>query len=221
VQDGVEAAQSFYTRWARAYDVLARRAPGVTALRERVVDALAPARGDLVVEMGCGTGANLPYLRERVGPEGTVVGVDFAPGTLDLARRRTEGWSNVHVARADATRPPVAEADAVLATFVVGMLPDPDGAVRGWTNRLRPGGRVALLDLARTTRPFARPLNPLFRALVVASSPPGTVRRRGSPARALDRRVVAAHRAVLDATEPVARSTHALGFVRLVAGRVR
>jgi hypothetical protein len=111
--------------------------------------------------------------------------------------------------------------DAVLATFVVGMLPAPAGAVRDWVGRLRPGGRVALLDLARTTRPAARPLNPFFRALVVASAPPGTGTRHDSPTHSLDRRVAAAHRAVLDGTHPVERSTHALGFVRLVAGRVR
>ncbi|MFB6160271.1 MAG: class I SAM-dependent methyltransferase [Haloferacaceae archaeon] len=221
MRDGVAAAQSFYTRWARAYDVLARHAPGVTALRERAVGALAPERGDAVVEMGCGTGANLPHLRDRVGPDGTVVGVDFAPGALTVARRRTAAWPNVQVVRGDAARPPVAAADRVLATFVVGMLPDPAAAVRDWAALAAPGGRVALLDLARTTRPLARPLNPLFRALACAFAPPGTGARHDSPSRTLDRRVAAAHRAALDATDPDERSTHALGFARLVAGRVR
>jgi SAM-dependent methyltransferase len=170
--------------------------------------------------MGCGTGANLPHLRERVGPSGRVVGLDFAPGPVAVARERTAALENVAVARADARRPPVARADRVLATFVVGMLGDPAGAVRSWLDLLAPGGRVALLDLARTTRPAARPLNPAFRAVVALSSPPGTRERTGDPTRALDRRVVAAHRAVLDATDPVARSSHAAGFARLVAGEV-
>ncbi|MFB6081097.1 MAG: class I SAM-dependent methyltransferase [Haloferacaceae archaeon] len=221
MSDGA-AAQAFYSRWARLYDLLARHAPGASTLRERLVDALDPAPGERVVELGCGTGANLPYLRERVGPRGTVVGVDFAPGAVALARQRADGWANVHVVRGDATRPPVVDADRVLASFVVGMLADPAATVRTWVDATRPGGRVALLDLARSTRPAARPLNGAFRALVACSSPPGTRRRLdGSPTRTLDGRVVAAHRALCDETDPVERSTHALGYARLTAGRVR
>jgi ubiquinone/menaquinone biosynthesis C-methylase UbiE len=217
VPDGAAAAQSFYSRYARLYDALARHGPGVSALRERLVAAVDPRPGDVVVEMGCGTGANLPYLRERVGPSGTVVGVDFAPGVLAVARRRTADRSNVHLVRADAARPPVAAADRLLASFVVGMLPDPAATVRDWVELVRPGGGLALLDLARSTRPVGRALNLLFRATVTASTPPGA---RARPTRRLDRRVVAAHRALFDATRPAGRSTHALGFARLSAGRV-
>ena len=221
MSDPARAAQSFYTRYARLYDAVARHTPGVARLRSRVVDALDPRPGETVVEMGCGTGANLPRLRERVGPEGRVVGLDFAPGPLAVARERTAAWANVAVARADARNPPVERADRVLATFVVGMLDDPADAVETWCSLLPAGGRVALLDLARTTRPAARPLNLAFRVVVAASSPPGTRARTGDPARALDRRVAAAHRAVLDRTNPVARECRAAGFARLVAGEVR
>lgn len=105
---GREAA-AFYTRYAGLYDRLASDAPFVAGLRKRIVDALNPERGDVVVEMGCGTGANLPYLRERVGRGGTVIGFDVSAGVLGRARERIEraGWENVHVARADATRPPL------------------------------------------------------------------------------------------------------------------
>lgn len=221
MSDPADAAQSFYTRYARLYDAVARHTPGVARLRDRVVEALDPRPGETVVEMGCGTGANLGPLRERVGSEGRVVGLDFAPGPLAVARERTARWANVVVARADARRPPVARADHVLATFVVGMLDDPPAAVETWCSLLPAGGRLALLDLARTTRPAARPLNLAFRAVVAASSPPGTRARTGDPTRALDRRVVAAHRAVLARTTPVVRESRVGGFARLVAGEVR
>ncbi|MFC7173040.1 class I SAM-dependent methyltransferase [Haloplanus litoreus] len=106
--DRATAAQGFYSRWARAYDTLARRAPGVRGLRRDTAAALDLAPGDTVVDVGCGTGANLPALRERVGPSGTVVGVDFAPGAVARARAHVarEGWTNVHVCRGDATRLP-------------------------------------------------------------------------------------------------------------------
>ncbi|WP_233745491.1 class I SAM-dependent methyltransferase [Halobacterium bonnevillei] len=51
------------------------------------------------VDLGCGTGANLRHLRDRVGPTGTVVGVDLTPGMLARAESRVEraGWQNVHL----------------------------------------------------------------------------------------------------------------------------
>jgi ubiquinone/menaquinone biosynthesis C-methylase UbiE len=220
---GVGATQSFYTRWARLYDALAVDAPGVSRLRSRAVEALAPTPGDVVVDMGCGTGANFPYLREAVGPAGTVVGVDFTPGVLARARShvRRAGWDNVHVVRGDATRLPVESADAVFASFVSGMLSNPAAAVADWTDLVGPGGRVGLLDLARSTTPPGRLLNPLFRVAVRATSPPGTRERLDvSPARTLDARVAAAHRFLLEATRGPTHESLALGFARLSAGRV-
>ncbi|MFB6296832.1 MAG: class I SAM-dependent methyltransferase, partial [Halobacteriales archaeon] len=135
---GRDAVDRFYSRWAGAYDLLASRAPGIAAVRERSADALALDAGDTVVEMGCGTGVNLPYLRERVGSGGRVVGVDLAAGVLARADRRITraGWANVSVLRGDARRPPVERADAVLATFVVGMFDDPAAAVERWCDLL-------------------------------------------------------------------------------------
>ena len=224
--DGVAATQSFYTRWALVYDAVARHTPGIGGLREAAVDALGLAPGDTVVEMGCGTGANLPYLRERVGPGGRVVGVDFTPGVVRVARDRVaaEEWENVGVVRGDATRPPVdpAEADAVFASFVSGMLADPAGAVRDWASLAGPGGRIGLLDLAQSTRAWGAPLNLLFRGLVVASAPPGSRFGGGeSPVRSLDRRVAAAHRELRSSCADLTRDTRALGFARVSAGTVQ
>jgi len=222
VSDPHAAAQSFYGRWARLYDVLARRTPGIRALRRRAVRALGPEPGDLVVDLGCGTGANLRHLRDRVGTDGTVVGVDFTPGVLARARRHVarRGWENVHLVRGDAARPPLARADGVLASFLVGMLGDPAAAVGTWADLVGPGGRLALLDLARSTG-AGRPLNPAFRGLVWLSAPPGAGDGRGeSPTARLDRRVAAAHRALLSRCDPATHETRALGFARLSAGRV-
>jgi len=227
-------AAAFYDRWAAAYDRLATDAPFVCRLRRTAVRALAPRGGDVVVEMGCGTGANFRALRDRVGPTGRVIGVDVSRGVLDRARDRIDraGWRNVEAVRGDATAPPFAgpgatddlrvpagEVDAVFAAFVAGMLPDPAGAVDAWARLVGDGGRLGLLNLARATRPLGRPLNPAFRLLVRAGAPPGA-RGGEPPADRLDRRVRAAHRRLDRRCEAVARRRRLAGFARITAGTV-
>lgn len=260
------AAAAWYTRHARLYDRIATDAPFVAGLRRRVVDALDPGRGDVVVEMGCGTGANLPLLRDRVGPGGTVLGLDVSPGVLDRARDRIEraGWRNVHVARADANRPPLPasrgieddvddaddaggrrpiEVDAVLATFLTGMLDDPAGAVDGWCRlvagtgaeggRRRGPGRLCVAGLARSTRPIGRLLDPAFALAVRVAAPPergegredGSGRDGGSgrnrrAVEVLDARALAAHRRVHERCSDAATTRELAGFARITAGTV-
>jgi ubiquinone/menaquinone biosynthesis C-methylase UbiE len=198
----------------------------VGRLRQRAVTALDPAAGDVVLDLGCGTGANFPYLRAAVGSEGTVVGVDFAPGPVEIARRRAADWQNVHVLRGDATLLPsydrrTRSPDAVLASFVVGMLPDPGSVVRSWTDLLGPGGRLGLVDLARSRATPWRLFNPVFAILTRASAPPGSDARNDADAvSVLDRRVDAAHDALAACCVDVHESTHVGGFARISAGKV-
>ena len=219
------ATQAFYGRWARLYDHVAT-APGVRSWRRRAVDALDLSPGDTVVEMGCGTGANLPFLREAVGPGGRVVGVDLTGGMLAEAGRRVdrEDWDNVALVQADATDPPVAGGvDGLLGSFVCGMFPDPAAVVDGWVDRLSPGGRIALLDAGPSDRPVAAPLNLAFALFTLASTPGDALARvRGGatpPWRSLAARIDAAAGAVTDRCVERRYETFALGFCSLVSGR--
>ncbi|MEZ3142318.1 class I SAM-dependent methyltransferase [Halobaculum sp. MBLA0143] len=210
--------QQFYTAFARLYDRVARL-PGVSRVRRRVARALAPAPGDTVVDFGCGTGGNHDAVREQVGPEGTYLGVDYASGVLRIARDRAAGPRTAFL-RGDATRPPVCRADAACATFLVGMLADPAGAVRAWARLVGPGGRLALLNLERSPARVAAPLNPLFRLAVRLGSPPGA--RSDEPAvERLERRVRAAHGQLRRLSTATVADRGALGFYRLTAGTVR
>ena len=222
-----DPVQRFYTDRAQLYDLIATRVPGIGSIRTAAIDHLSLERGDTVVEMGCGSGGNLPYLRDRVGSTGRVVGVDFSPGVLSIARDRIhhQGWDNVHAVRADATVPPLARdraggVDAVFSSFVSGMLDDPAAVVEQWLGLLGPGGRIGLLDAARSGDRIGRFANPLFAAAVRASSPP-RVKRQSDAIDRLDDRVIAAHERLQRETVDRRFETHACGFVRVSAGTVR
>jgi len=218
--DQLQATQQFYNRWARLYDRIAT-APGVTSWRQHAAETLALSAGDTVVEMGCGTGANFPVLREAVGPTGAVVGIDLVGGMLDQARRRIEreSWANVHVVRGDATQPPVDEADAVISTFLIGMLGDPAAAVRNWLALVEPAGRVTIMNAGRSDQPLATPLNLAFRGFVRLAAP-GEKTAPGSPVRELEARWEAARTALFAGTVDHVDRRLGGGFIRVASGRV-
>lgn len=209
----------FYGRWAGLYDRVAAL-PGVTSWRERAVDALALDAGDTVVEMGCGTGGNVPYLRERVEPGGRVVGVDLTRTMIERARTHTDRTGPiVSYLQGDATRPPLVRADAVLATFVVGIFPDPAEVVADWCDLVGPDGRIALLNFQRSGRLIASPLNLAFEGFVRLSAP-GSRLSRSSRAEAFEKRVRAAREALTERTADRHFETFAGGYLGVLSGRV-
>ena len=210
---------NFYARWAAVYDRVSRL-PLVRSWRAAAADALALDSGDTVVEMGCGTGANVPELRERVGPDGRVVGLDLTRAMLERAVDHPERTGDgVHYVQGDATRPPVRNVDAVLATFVAGVFPDPAAAVDAWCDCVGPGGRVALLNFQRADSALAAPLNLVFEGFVRLSSPGARLSAR-SQADAFERRVAAARDRLTRRTVDRRYETFAGGYLGLVSGRV-
>lgn len=136
------------------------------AYRQQALAGLDARPGDTVLDVGCGPGVNFATLRERVGPAGRVVGVDYSRGMVERARRHInrEGWSNVDVVRADASRLPLpaGSVDRGYATLSLSAMPDLPGVLDAVAEVLAPGGRLAVFD----TRPFQtglrRALNPLL-----------------------------------------------------------
>ena len=59
-------------------------------LRRKAAMRLGLSRGDSVLDIGCGTGVNFPYLRDAVGPTGRIYGVDISPGMLRKAKARRD-----------------------------------------------------------------------------------------------------------------------------------
>ena len=120
------------------------------AHRRRAISALNLKRGGTVVEIGCGTGLNFSLLQQAVGPEGKIIGVDLTDAMLAQARARIErnGWSNVDLVRADATKFEFPQGmDGVLSTFALCLIPDHEEVIRNGARALAPGRRWVVLDL--------------------------------------------------------------------------
>ena len=95
--------------------------------------------------MGCGTGLCCGLLRDKVGAQGGVVGIEESPEMAALAREHiaAEGWRNVTVVRSRAEDARIAvTADAALFCAVHDILQSPD-ALRNVMSSLRPGAWVA------------------------------------------------------------------------------
>lgn len=158
-----------YDRVARFYRALEPLFLISPMARRKAVKALDLKPGDTVLEIGAGTGRNLPYLLEEIGPGGTVIAVDASEGMLREARKLVErrGWSNVQLVHRDAAQLDLdRDVDAVLFSLSYSVLPEPKPALaRAW-ERMRPGARVVIMDAGLTDTRLRPILDPIARLLV-------------------------------------------------------
>jgi ubiquinone/menaquinone biosynthesis C-methylase UbiE len=120
-----------------------------TRFRRRAAQRLALKPGDRVLEIGCGTGRNFPYLRAAVGRTGRIYGVDLSAGMLAKARELCEQneWTNVHLVQEDASQYVAPEPlDGVMFGLSYNTMPHHLTVLRHALKQLRPGGRVVIMD---------------------------------------------------------------------------
>src|SRR5580658_8040462 len=134
--------QAAYGEDAHSYD---KRTRAFQAYRQAVVEALPVGPGQVVLDVGCGTGLCCGMLREKVGADGGVVGIEESPEMAALARDRVarEGWDNVTIVQSGAQDARIADtADAALFCAVHDILQSPD-ALQNVMSQLRPHAQVA------------------------------------------------------------------------------
>ena len=149
----LDAAQvrRLYARTAKFYDLalLGFRPFGIERHRRELIGALGLAKGEVALDLGCGTGANFAELVATVGPEGHVIGLDLSAAMLEKSRTRVarEGWRNVELIEADLRDVAFPRANAAVATFALEMVPGYADVIERLAEALPEGGRLGLLGL--------------------------------------------------------------------------
>ena len=139
---GQVAEPEAYRSQAGRYE---RRTDAFRRWRELVVEQLPARPGDAVLDVGCGTGLCLPLLQHKVGPSGTIIGIDASAQMLEVADTRVteHGWDNVHLLATPVAQAPIhLIADAALFCAVHDVLQSA-AALDNVLGSVRAGGGVA------------------------------------------------------------------------------
>ena len=135
--------QFIYRLWAPNYDSTVNRIflPG----RKRALQLLDLQRGEKVLLVGVGTGADLPLLPADVD----ATGIDLSPDMLAQARLKLDLCpASVKLIEGDAQTLLVDEAafDAVILNLILSVIPDGNACLRSALRALKPGGRAVIFD---------------------------------------------------------------------------
>jgi ubiquinone/menaquinone biosynthesis C-methylase UbiE len=156
--------RSYYDKFSRFYDrfVALHSRDDAGLARKFLADQLAPRAAGAVLDICTGTATLLPHLRDRVGRDGRVVGLDFSTGMLRTANQKIATLSNVHLVEGDAGSLPFAAGafDAVTCSHAFYELKGEtrQNALREIVRVLRPGGTFLMME-------HDVPASPLVRAL--------------------------------------------------------
>lgn len=126
-----------YDQWAPTYDSSPN--PQIVLEFPDVLELLAPAAGETILDAACGTGRYTLVIAER---RAVVIGLDFSVEMLSIARRRTPS-TEFHLADLTGPLPFLSDRfDAILCAQALKHIPDLGLVMREFARVLRPGGRV-------------------------------------------------------------------------------
>ena len=138
-----------YKKCAAKYDETCGPTQGI---RRRAIDLLQLQPGQVVLDVGCGTGLSFEPLLEKIGPSGHLLAFEQSPDMFELALKRVEqnNWGNVHLLKLDAEhyRLPatIGQPNAVLMHYVHDVCRSP-AAIDNLFKQLPPKTRISIAGM--------------------------------------------------------------------------
>jgi len=153
-----------YRRYSGYYDYLF--GPILHSGRRLTVSLANTSPKQRILEVGVGTGLSLPFYR----PDSRVTGIDISPEMLKRARSRVARLNLDHVEalhEMDAENPsfPEASFDAVIAMYVISVVPNPDRLLSEMRRICKPGGNIFIVNHFVSERPLQRRLETMLRPM--------------------------------------------------------
>ena len=113
----------------------------------KLIENVQPRLGNVILDLGCGTGELSAYLAELVGRDGKVVAVDPDTARVKLAQKTHGGISNLAIQEGSASNFPGMGSqcyDVVFSNFVLHWIQDKHEALKNSFQSLKPGGKILL-----------------------------------------------------------------------------
>lgn len=140
-----------YDATVKIFDKFSWLGFSISGWRKAAISKLEMNPGDTIIDIGCGTGLNFPYLQQGIGAQGRIIGIDISEQMLAEARHLAEenDWENVELIWRDAGEYTYTEkANGIISTYAMTLIPEAGQVITKASEAITGGGKMVILDMA-------------------------------------------------------------------------